>query len=74
LQYEAEPATSDEETGDQPLGAPEMVNQMWALDFMRDTLYEGRNFRLLNVIDEDNREVHRMRQFDSIISAGTGDV
>jgi len=51
-----------------------MVNQMWALDFMRDTLYEGRNFRLLNVIDEDNREVHRMRQFDSIISAGTGDV
>lgn len=27
----------------------------WALDFMRDTLYSGRVFRTLNVIDEANR-------------------
>jgi putative transposase len=40
----------------QPLVAPDAVNQMWALDFMHDTLYDGRKFRLLNVIDEGNRE------------------
>ncbi len=33
---------------------PEM-NTVWALDFMRDTLYGGRVFRTLNVIDEANR-------------------
>jgi putative transposase len=30
---------------------------MWTLDFMYDTLYYGRSFRTLNVIDEFNREV-----------------
>ena len=31
------------------------ITTVWALDFMRDTLYEGRVFRTLNVIDEANR-------------------
>ena len=31
------------------------MNAVWALDFMRDTLYSGRVFRTLNVIDEANR-------------------
>jgi hypothetical protein len=31
----------------QPLVAPEAINQMWALDFTLDTLYDGRKFRLL---------------------------
>ncbi len=43
-----------------PLLAPTDINQMWALDFMHDTLYDGRKFRLLNVIDEANREALRM--------------
>ena len=43
-----------------PLLAPTAINQMWALDFMHDTLYDGRKFRLLNVIDEANREALRM--------------
>ena len=30
---------------------------MWALDFMCDTMYYGRSFRTLIVIDEPNREV-----------------
>ena len=30
------------------------MNAVWALDFMRDTLYSGRVFRTLNVIDEAN--------------------
>ena len=39
----------------QPLAAPAMLNGTWALDFMHDTLYGGRRFRTLNVIDEGNR-------------------
>ena len=41
----------------QPLIAPNEANTIWALDFMYDTLYYGRAFRTLNVIDESNREV-----------------
>jgi putative transposase len=41
----------------EPLIAPQEPNTMWALDFMYDTLYYGRFFRTLNVIDESNREV-----------------
>jgi putative transposase len=40
----------------QPLTAPPVVNQTWALDFMTDTLYDGRRIRLLTMIDEGNRE------------------
>jgi len=40
----------------QPLEAPVMLNEMWALDFMHDALYGGRAIRILNVIDEANRE------------------
>ncbi len=39
-----------------PLVAPDALNTSWALDFMVDTLYDGRHFRTLNVIDESNRE------------------
>lgn len=40
----------------QPLVAPTVANQVWALDYMQDALYNGRAFRTLNVIDESNRE------------------
>ena len=40
----------------QPLTAPPILNQTWALDFMTETLYDGRRVRLLTVIDEGNRE------------------
>ena len=39
-----------------PLSAPPSLNQTWALDFMRDTLYDSRVFRTLNVLDQGNRE------------------
>ena len=39
----------------QPMWVEPAMNTVWALDFMRDTLYEGRVFRTLNVIDEANR-------------------
>ena len=40
-----------------PLVAPETKNVVWALDFMHDTLYFGKPFRTLNVIEEANRQV-----------------
>jgi putative transposase len=40
----------------QPLLAPAALNATWAVDFMSDTLYDGRRFRTLNVLDEGNRE------------------
>jgi putative transposase len=40
----------------QPLVAPTRINEVWALDFMHDALYGGRRFRILNVLDEANRE------------------
>jgi putative transposase len=53
----------------QPLVAPAAVNQMWALDFVHDTLYDGRDFRLLNVIDEGIREALRVECGSSIPSS-----
>lgn len=32
------------------------ANQTWSMDFMNDTLYSGRRFRTLNVMDEGVRE------------------
>lgn len=39
-----------------PLEAPPEFNRTWTLDFMTDLLYDGRQFRTLNVLDEGNRE------------------
>ena len=39
----------------QPLVVEARMNAVWAIDFMRDTLYSGKVFRTLNVIDEANR-------------------
>ena len=38
------------------LVAPTMLNNTWALDFMGDTRYDGRQYRTRNVLDEGNRE------------------
>lgn len=40
----------------QPLETPAVPNEVWALDFMHDSLYVGRRFRTLNVLDEGVRE------------------
>lgn len=40
----------------QPLLAPLEPNQIWAMDFMHDSLMDGRKFRTVNVLDEGARE------------------
>lgn len=39
-----------------PLPKATAVNQVWSLDFMSDTLRDGRRFRTLNILDDYNRE------------------
>lgn len=41
----------------QTLFHPDTLNQVWSMDFMSDSLWDGRRFRLLNIIDDYNREV-----------------
>lgn len=38
------------------LAIPETPNMTWSMDFMADRLEDGRAFRLLNVLDDFNRE------------------
>ena len=44
----------------QRLFQPESPNEVWSLDYLYDSLWDGRVFRLLNVIDDYNREVLRI--------------
>ena len=39
-----------------PLELPARVNQMWTMDFTRDSLADGRKFRTLNLMDGYTRE------------------
>ena len=41
----------------QSLYQPQTINEVWSIDFMNDTLWDGRRFRLLNIIDDYNREI-----------------
>jgi putative transposase len=36
---------------------PERIDQVWSMDFMCDSLWDGKRYRLLNIIDDFNREV-----------------
>lgn len=40
----------------EPLSQPEGVNEAWSMDFMHHELSDGRNFRLLNINEDFNRE------------------
>ena len=38
------------------LAVPDAPNKTWSMDFMSDRLGDGRSFRLLNILDDFNRE------------------
>jgi len=38
------------------LSVPMAINQIWSMDFMSDTLTDGRSIRAFNVVDDYNRE------------------
>ena len=40
----------------EPLTVPDNINSSWSMDFMSDSLMSGRKIRVLNVIDDFNRE------------------
>jgi len=39
-----------------PIEIPFAPNEEWAMDFMSDSLFDGRSFRTLNIIDHYNRK------------------
>ena len=41
----------------QALFQPAAMNMVWSVDFMSDSLWDGRTYRLLNIVDDYNREV-----------------
>ena len=53
----------------QPLEVSLFPNQQWALDFMHDTLYCGKRFRTLNIVDEGTRECLAI-EVDTSLPAG----
>ena len=53
----------------EPLTIPESINQVWSMDFMHDQLEDGRCFRVLNIIDDFNREALDM-EIDLSLPAG----
>ena len=41
----------------QELFQPVKINHVWSIDFMSDSLWNGQRFRLLNIMDDYNREI-----------------
>lgn len=39
-----------------PLIVPGSINERWSMDFINDSLYDGRKFRVFNLIDDCSRE------------------
>jgi putative transposase len=41
------------------MAIPQDANQRWSLDFVSDTLVDGRRFRILCIIDDFSRECRK---------------
>jgi putative transposase len=53
---------------------PEHPNQVWSYDFVEDRTHDGRNYRMLNLIDEDTRECLAIRVDRKLNSVDVVDV
>jgi putative transposase len=51
-----------------PLEVPLRANEVWSMDFVSDTLYDGRKIRVLNILDDYHREAVAM-EVDTSITA-----
>ena len=51
-----------------PVSIPTAPNQCWSIDFLSDALSDGRKFRVLNIIDDYNREILKI-EVDSSLPA-----
>lgn len=51
-----------------PMSIPIVPNQMWSMDFMHDSLYDGRKVKIFNVLEEFNRQALCMEVDTSINS------
>ncbi|WP_309878818.1 IS3 family transposase [Chryseobacterium rhizosphaerae] len=51
------------------INIPLEPDECWSMDFMSDSLYDGRRFRILNIADDYNRELLSMEIDTSICSA-----
>ena len=54
----------------EPLFVPDGINKSWSMDFMSDTLYNGRKIRVLNIMDDYSREALAIEAGSSIPSIG----
>jgi len=52
-----------------PLAVPGAPNEMWSMDFMSDALVSGSTYRVLNIIDDFNREILHIEIDQSLPSA-----
>ena len=52
-----------------PAKSPQNINEIWSMDFMHDVLYNGRKIKVLNVVEEFNRQALVMEVDTSICSS-----
>lgn len=53
----------------QALFKPDQPNIVWSVDFMADSLWNGRTYRLLNIVDDFNREILHIEADTSLPTA-----
>jgi putative transposase len=51
-----------------PAESPRHPNEVWSMDFMHDVLYNGRKIKVLNIVEEFNRQALAMEVDTSICS------